>query len=595
MLTSEKAPEKKLAVYNSDVVVDILRKYGIEYVSTNIGSTFRGLWDSLINYGGDESPKSISCCHEEIAVAIAHGYAKASGKPMVALLHDTVGLQHGTMAIYNAWCDRVPIIILSATGPLDTSKRRPWIDWVHTSSTPNELVRNYVKWDDFPFSFSGVPQSLSRAYNLSVTDPKAPVFVCFDAGYLENKIESDVVDRPLVPDLNSNPPSTYPPVDSAYLERIARMLLDAENPIIVAGTTGRNHSSVKSLVELAEASGTRVYDTMERFNFPNTHPLDAEQGDIAGCDVVLSLDTAKLEQVLMTVDKATRKTKFLPNKDARIVKVGLEELLTKSWASDYQGIVRSELSLLADTSTTIPKLAELCRRLASDNPSLRNRIEERTSQARRSHQITKERFKKEAEKEWNDTAISLPRLAGEVWELVKGKPWVLANGDLRKWVRRLWNMEEAGCYLGGSGGAGLGYGMPASIGAALALKNHNKIVIDFQPDGDCLFTASAFWTAAHYRIPLLTIMFNNRLYYNDAEHNKLVAMERGRDAEVAFHNGGDINDPPVDFAKLAKAQGVYGEGPINTPEEIKPAIERGLRIVEVKREPALVDIIVKPR
>jgi thiamine pyrophosphate-dependent acetolactate synthase large subunit-like protein len=595
MMIKEKPLEHKVAVYNSDVVVDILRKYGIEYVSTNIGSTFRGLWDSLVNYGGDESPKCISCCHEEIAVAIAHGYAKAAGKPMIALLHDTVGLQHGTMAIYNAWCDRVPMIILSATGPMDTTKRRPWIDWVHTSLIPNELVRNYVKWDDFPFSFSGVPQSLSRAYNTTVTDPTAPVFVCFDAEYLEDKVEPIAPNRTPTPDLSNNPPSSYPPIDSEYLERVANLLLEAENPFIVASGVGRDNSSVKSLVDLAEASGARVYDTLERFNFPNTHPLDAEQADLTGCDVVLSLDTSKLEQVLTTVDKGTRRTKFLPAKDARIVKIGLDELLMRSWAADYQGIIPSELSILANTANTMPKLTDICRRRARDDSSIKNRIEDRISRARESYSKRRNLFKTEADRQWNDSIISLPRLAGEVWSLVKGKSWVIASGDLRKWVRKLWDWEEPGCYLGSSGGAGLGYCMPASIGAALALKNQNKIVINFQPDGDMLFTSSALWTAAHYHIPLLTIMFNNRLYYNDAEHNKLVAMERGRDAEVAFHNGGDINDPPVDFAKLAQAQGVYGEGPIEKPDQIRSAVERAIRVVEAQREPALVDVVVKAR
>jgi acetolactate synthase-1/2/3 large subunit len=595
MLVKEKRTEEKEAVYNSDLVVDILRRYGIDYISTNIGSTFRGLWDSLINYGGDESPKTISCCHEEIAVAIAHGYAKASGKPMAALLHDTVGLQHGTMAIYNAWCDRVPILVLSATGPMDTTKRRPWIDWVHTSLTPNELLRNYVKWDDFPFSFASVPQSLSRAYNLAVTDPKAPVFVCFDSGYLEDKIEPSTVQRQHVPQLSNNPPSTYPPVESEYLERVAKVLLESENPFIIAGTVGRNISSVKALVQLAEACGARVYDTLERFNFPNTHPLDAEQADMEGCDFVLSLDNSKLEQVVQTVDKASRRTKFVPDQMARIIKIGLEELLTKGWAQDYQGIIPTELSILADSSSVIPKLTSLCNKFVNGDSSIKKKVEERKQRASQSHERMRQKYRKDAEREWNDSMISLPRLAGEVWSIVKGKPWVIANGDLRKWARKLWDWEEPGCYLGSSGGAGLGYGMPASIGAAIALKNQGKIVINFQPDGDLLFTAGAFWTAAHYHVPLLTIMFNNRLYYNDAEHNKLVAIERGRDAEAAFHNGGDINDPAVDFAKLAQAQGVHGEGPVERPEEIKSAVEKALRIVEVQREPALVDVLVKPR
>ena len=594
-MPKENIIEKKEPLYCSDLIVDMLRNYGIEYVSANIGSTFRGLWDSLVNYGGDQSPKCISCCHEEIAVAIAHGYAKASGKPMVTILHDTVGLQHATMAIYNAWCDRVPIILLGATGPMDASKRRPWIDWVHTSMIPNEQIRNYVKWDDFPFSPSSVAQSFARAYNIAVTDPTAPVFVCFDSEYLEEKIDPTKTQQTKLPSKTNNPPPSFPLVDAEALDRVAGILLGAENPFIIAGTVGRRPSSVRFLIELAETIGARVYDTLDRFNFPSTHYLDSEQNELVEADVVLALDTQRIESTLMSVDKSNRGTNFIPKPNLRIARIGLDDLLMKSWAADYQGLVPTELSILADTSTAIPKLTEVCRSYVKDDPVLEKKVDERISKAKIAHQRNRERFQKEAKDQWDDVPISVPRLAGEVWELVRGKSWTIVNGDLQRWLRKLWDWEEPNCYLGGSGGAGLGYGLPASIGATLALKNQKKLAINFQPDGDLLFTASAFWTAAHYHVPLLTIVFNNRSYFNDAEHNRLVAMERGRDFETAFHNGGDINDPPVDFAKLARSQGVHGEGPVERPEQIRSALERALNIVEVRREPALVDVVTKAR
>lgn len=576
--------------YGSDLVVDLLKQHRIEYVAANIGSTFRGLWDSLVNYGGDEQPKCISVCHEEIAVAIAHGYAKAAGKPMAALVHDTVGLQHATMAIYNAWCDRVPILVLGAVGPLDASKRRPWIDWIHTALVPNELVRNYVKWDDFAFSVSSIPQSFARAYSAAVTDPTAPVFLCLDTANLEERIGT------IRSSMERSPAPSFPHIDSSSLETIAKSLLEAENSFIVAGTVGRNRDSVEHLVELAEAIGARVYDTMDRFSFPNTSPLDVSDRTVLGkADVILALDAPRLEFVLSDIDKRTREWKPITRPGAKVFKIGLDDLLAKSWPLDYQGLVRSESSILADTSLAIPKLTEACKRIAGSNTTFRKAIEERKERARRDHHETKERWLAEAKKQWNDVPISLPRLALEVWETVKGKRWIIANGHLEGWVRKLWSWEEPGCFLGDSGGAGLGYGLPASIGAALSQMNSQRVVIDFQADGDFLFTPSALWTAAHYKVPLLIVMFNNRLYFNDAEHNKLVAQARGRNADLAYRNGGAITDPDVDFAQLARSQGVRGVGPIKKPDEIAAALQDALNVVEQERKPALVDVVTRAR
>lgn len=586
--------ERGEPVYGSDLIVDILKEYEVEYVACNIGSTFRGLWDSLVNYSHDRSPKCISVAHEEIAVAIAHGYAKAAGRPMVALVHDTVGLQHASMAIYNAWCDRAPIIVLGASGPTDASKRRPWIDWIHSTTSPNELVRNYVKWDDFPASIPSALESFVRAYNLAVTDPTAPVFVCFDSDYLEEKINS----QEKVPLRSKHPPPRFPSVDSETLDQVARIILESESPFIVAGTVGRNLSSVRSLVELAETTGASVFDTLDRFNFPNTHPLDAPDKEFLGtADSILALDTIKIASVLLQTDKGTRQSKLRIGPGTKLMKIGLEDVLTRSWAADYQGLVATELSILADTSLVLSKLTELCKRIIKRDPSKKKTIDKRLASATIRHKKVREASMKEAKSRWNESPISPARLAIEVWQLVRNKPWIVANGTLGGWVRRLWDWEEPGCYLGGSGGAGLGYGLPASIGVALATTKNKKkpLIIDFQPDGDLLFTSTALWTAAHYRLALLVVMFNNRSYYNDAEHNKLIARYRGRDAEAAFHTGGDISDPYVDYAGLARSQGAYGEGPVEKPNELSSALTRALKVVEVDRMPALVDVITKLR
>lgn len=540
-------------------------------------------------------PKCISACHEEIAVAIAHGYAKATEKPMVAIVHDLVGPMHASMAVYNAWVDRVPIIILGASGPVSTPKKRPWIDWVHSATTPNELFRNYVKWDDFPIDIQSVPQSFARAYNITVTNPKAPVFVCFEFDSLEQTLDQSAV--PQVPSKETYSPPLPIGADDGALEKVAKILTSSQNPVIVAGRVGREKSAVKSLVELAEATGSSVYDTMEAFNFPSTHPLDyTDKAKFETADVILGLEAPMLEYVLSKVDMHSKKHRYLTPKDAKIIRIGLDDLLAKSWASDYQALVPSQLSILADTSIAIPRLTALCKEIIAKEPALKRLIDERIERAHDDHEKLVERWSKEAKLQWDDSPISWPRLAAESWEVMKDKPWVVSYAWLfRDWLRRSWNLTEPGCYLGTSGAGGLGYGVPASIGASIGLLKENKIVIDFQPDGDLLYTTSALWTAAHHKIPLLIVMLNNKSYYNDAHHNMLMAQIRGRNAEAALHNGGDIDDPSVNFAKLAESMGVHGIGPVEKPNELRSVLQDATKMVETTRETVLVDVVTKAR
>jgi thiamine pyrophosphate-dependent acetolactate synthase large subunit-like protein len=573
------------------VVADLLRDYGVEYVAANIGSTFRGIWDSVVNHGDGAGPVPVSVLHEEVGVALAHGYAKASGRPMAVLLHDLVGLQHGSMAVYNAWCDRVPVLLLGAAGPMATERRRPWIDWVHTANVPNSQVRDYVKWDDFPHSIGGVPESLARAYSQMVVEPQAPVYVCFDAGYLEDRVPPGFAAL----DVGRYPKPVEPTADPEAIGRVAGELVSCSAPMIVAGRTGRKKRSVGLLVELAELLGASVVDLGHAFNFPNANPLDATGTDAVGeADVVLSLDAPMLETAMVEVDKETRRARSLLGEDAKLFEIGLDPLLVKGWAGDYQRLLGAEARILAETSSALEALIRDCGEIVGKDPALKAAARERKVAASDRHQRYRSKWRREASKRFEESPISPPRLAQEVWEKVSALDWVLVNGTLSGWARKLWDWTQPGCYLGVSGGAGLGYGLPASVGAALALKGEGKVAVDLQPDGDMLYSAGALWTAAHYRIPLLIVMFNNRAYHNDAEHNRLVSAARGRDDARAYRTGGELRDPEVDFAALAEAYGVKGLGPVEKPGAIGQSIERALQTVR-EGKPALVDVVTSAR
>ncbi len=576
--------------YGSDLIVDLLRALGIEYAALNPGATFRGLHDSLVNYGGNRQPELIQCSHEEIAVAIAHGYAKAAGRPMAAIVHDIVGLQHASMAIFNAWCDRVPLLVLGGTGPMAVEQRRPWIDWIHTALVQGQAVRDYVKWDDQPASLASIPESLLRAYRIAVTAPRGPVYVCFDAALQEQQL-SELVP---VPALERFPPPARLQADDGALDEAAAWLAAAATPVIVAEDVGRNPPAAGALIELADLLAAPVLDRYHSgsYNFPNTHPLDltgAEEELLADADVVLALDVRDLFGALSRVDRATRRTEPIVPTGARIVNVTLADLAVRSWAADYQRIAPIDLPILADVALALPALVERVRKLVRDDgirSARRDRLKMRRDALRQAVRAT-------AERSWHDVPIAPARLAAEVWEAVRGEDWVLVGGTLGGWARQLWEWDRPDRYLGYSGGGGLGYGPGASVGAALAHRGDGRLCVALQADGDLLYTPGALWTAAHHQIPLLIVVCNNRTYGNDEVHQEMVARVRGRPVENRVV-GIRLEDPPVDFAGMARGFGVYAEGPIEAPPQIGPALARAVRRVKEDRQPALVDVVIRP-
>ena len=576
--------------YGSDLIVAVLRSLGIEYAALNPGATFRGLHDSIVNYGGNRRPELIQCGHEEIAVAMAHGYAKASGRPMAAIVHDLVGLQHGSMAIFNAWCDRVPLLVLGGTGPMAVEERRPWIDWIHTALVAGQAVRDYVKWDDQPASLASIPEALLRAYRIAVTEPCGPIYVCFDAALQEMRMPAPV---PL-PEVARHLPPARLQADDAALDEAAALLVAAERPVVIAEYVGRHPGAVAPLVELAEQLAAPVIDLYAhgRGNFPNTHPLDltgAEGELLAEADVVLGLDVRDLYGALSRVDRVTRRSEPVVPPTARVVHVTLDDLAIRSWAADYQRITPVDLPILADTALALPALLERVRRLVRDGESRRVRRDRLTVK----HHALRQAARTGAERAWHDVPISPARLAAEVWEAVKDEDWLLVCSALGAWPRQLWDWDRPDRYLGYSGGAGLGYGPGASLGAALAHRDDACLCVALQPDGDLLYTPQALWTAAHHAIPLLMIVCNNRTYGNDEVHQEVIARARGRPVENRVI-GIRLDDPPVDYAAMARSFGVHGEGPIEAPPQIGPALARAVHRLRVDRQPVLVEVVIRP-
>jgi acetolactate synthase-1/2/3 large subunit len=572
--------------WQSDVIVDLIKRYNFPFITMNPGASFRGLHDSLINYGGNEPPMLL-CQHEEIAVQIAHGYAKASGKPMAVILHDLVGLLHATMAIYYAYIDRVPIFIMGATGPMHEGKRRPHIDWTHSALVQGNAVRDFVKWDYQPSSIEGVPESFARAYSIMTTEPQGPVYMCYDAALQEERLTQDV---PLPPATAAATPAPMMP-DPKAIMAIADKLLAAEHPLLLAEYAGRREGGFQNIVQLAETTGAAVWDVNNALNFPNKHPLclSMDKESLKRTDLVVGLDVRDWEKQFTDLDNAKRiVTNLLPG-TCDTVEIGFGEINISKWSMDYCRMQPCSVRALGDTALGIPELTRICKERIGKDPKLAARIKQCSAAVGRRHDEVWAKWQQDARKNWEASPLTFSRLALEIWDVIKDEDWVLTANDLKHTVRKLWDFDKPYRHPGVELGTATQIGI--SLGVALAHKGTGRVVVDIQPDGDLMFDAGALWFAAKYQIPMLIVMHNNRAYYNDWAHQLRMAQLRGTDENKA-HIGMDLFGPEPDFGALARSMGCYGEGPIDKPEEVRPALLRALAEVK-KGRPALIDTVTQ--
>src|SRR5260370_20175142 len=345
-------------------MVDVLKSLGMEYCAANPGSSFRGLQESFINYGKNSNPEWLTCCHEESSVALAHGYAKIEGKPMMIMAHGTVGLQHASMAIYNAYCDRVPVYIVLGN-ILDVNYRRGTAEWAHSVQDAAAMVRDYTKWDDTPVTLSHFAESAVRAYKISMTPPYDPVVIVADGALQEEPITEKNL---RIPRLAMSAP---PQGDTAAVNEAAKLLLAAENPVIVAGRCARTPKGIDLLVELAELLQCRVQDQRLRMNFPSRHPLyappvtDPITATVADADVVLGLDAQEMGTIthkMRGLNTWGVESSSVMKPGAKIISVSAVELNHKSNYQDFGRYTEVDLNITGDAEATLPTLIEADRK-----------------------------------------------------------------------------------------------------------------------------------------------------------------------------------------------------------------------------------------
>jgi thiamine pyrophosphate-dependent acetolactate synthase large subunit-like protein len=541
----------------------------------------------MVNYGGNKAPELITCLHEESSVAIAHGYAKAAGKPMAVMAHGSVGFQHAAMAVYNAWCDRVPVIMFGGNG-IDADKRRPGTEWSHSVQDPALMLRDYLKWDDAPGSLQHFAESTVRAYRVATTGQMGPVVIMADIDLQEDAIHGK---PPSIPKLR---PSLPLQGDTGALQEAAKLLLNAKNPVILADRAARNQEGVKALVKLAESLQAPVVDLGARMNFPSTHHLclsDQKRALVRDADVILMLEVYDPWGQVNGLSDPFKTVRPEAKPDVKIITIGMNDVSIRSNYQDFQRFLSVEMAIPGEAQASMPILTDYI--LKNATAAQKASFEARREPMKKRWDKQLQDAKEGAALAWDASPISTARLAMETYEVIKNEPWCLAVSDRIAWARKLWPTTEYHQMLGGSGGQGVGYGLPASVGAALANKALGRMTVTFQPDGDLLYAPGALWTAAHHKIPLLMVMHNNGGYYQEVMHLQRMASLHNRRTDQAWI-GNSLRNPDIDYAKIAQGMGVWAEGPIKDPAQLKGALQRALAEVK-KGRPALLDVVCQAR
>jgi thiamine pyrophosphate-dependent acetolactate synthase large subunit-like protein len=570
--------------WGSDAIVEQLSRLDLRYIAQVPGSSYRGLHDSLVNYNGGNNPEMLTCLHEEHSVALAHGYAKVTERPMAVAMHANVGLMHATMAIYNAFCDRVPMVLLGATGPLDAAKRRPWIDWIHTAADQAALIRAFIKFDDQPMSVNAAIASLTRATAITSQIPRAPVYICLDVELQENPLQNIDDLRFMNPERHIHGAAT-PGAAPEDVQIVLSKLQASRRPLLLFGRVDRTKNGWDERIRLAEHYNARVLtDIKQAAAFPNHHHLHAAPASVMPspqtsevvrhADVIVSFEWVDLAGTLQGALGGVEPT-------SHIVHVSLDASLHNGWSKDHFGQPPSDHQVVTESNKFISALLEA---------SVRSKDK---SQPTSWEQIPPK-----------PTSNAIPHLdKGEAIAMEHLAEALYANSDPDKtclvriplgWKGDDLRATHPLAFLGMDGGAGIGSGPGQAVGAALALKNTPYLTVAVLGDGDFMMGSTAIWTAVRHRLPLLLIIANNFSFFNDEMHQERVARTRKRPVENKGV-GIRIDEPAPHIGQHAASLGatVLSEQ-VTKRSQLHEAIRLAVQHVREKKSVVLVDVLIPP-
>lgn len=493
------------------------------------------------------------------------------------------------MAIYNAWCDRVPTIVILGN-ETDAGARRSFVEWTHSAQDAASIIRDFTKWDDNPTTLQHFAESFVRAYKIAMTPPMGPVAIIASGKLQEEPIEEKDL---RIPKLT---PVLSPVGDSGSIAELARMLVNAENPVIVAGRVAHNQAGMTLLAELADTLQAPVNDQRNRMNLASSHPF-YNTGNVANADVVLALEVEDVYMLTHRMSPLNRIGMEAPRKiikdTAKVISITSADLFQRSNYQDFARYNEVDMAIPGDAQATLPMLIEACKKLITSDR--RTAMQARGAKLAEQHAKNKQAAITQATLGWDASPLSPSRISAELWAQIKNEDWSLVGNDafFGRWPNRLWTFDKYHQFIGGSGGEGVGYGAPAAVGAALANKKHGRFTINIQNDGDLNYAPGVLWSAVHHNIPMLNIMNNNRGYHQEVMFVTTMAARANRDVS-RIGIGTKLESPFIDYGTMAKAYGMKGIGPITDPKDLGAAIKQGIEIVK-RGEPVMIDTVTHGR
>ena len=586
------------AEYGSDLIAELIGSLGHEYIFLTPGSSFRGVHDSLVNHTKNHKPKIILVAHEEIAVAMAQGYCKATGKPAMAFLHDLVGIQHATMAFYNAMADRMPVVVLGGSGPADPAQRRK-TDWIHSANTQCDIVKDVTKWTDEPITLQGCLDSIARAQRIATSAPCSPTYVSVDVLVQESNIPEGVS----LPDVKTPRYLPAPPV-AAPRESISsavEALINAEWPLILGGRVGYDKATTPVMTELVEILGAAYQDGHDIICMPSNHPqnLNASFGRtkaegeykkmlMAKTDVVLCVDCLDISNNIGAYEGARGAGEEVAAGKMTVIDLSMNDFTIQHWTHIGGPLHPVDIQVQADGLYGLKQISAEIKRRAEEKPPWLAKAKDRRAEVAMMHDKLRLSQLEAMKLKWDQVPIYLPRMTAELFNVVKEKDWLLAARNYRAWYDGIWEFDGAGQFMSNSIGGGIGYGPGGIIGSALAGRDQGKFTVAIIGDGDFTMGPAAIWTAVHYKIPIMIVLHNNTSFGNDEEHQITLAYRRGRPAENAWI-GQRMVGPEPDYCTIARGYGAWAEEPVRDPEELATAFKKAADVVE-KGGVALVDV-----
>jgi acetolactate synthase I/II/III large subunit len=583
--TSQPAPDKASPsleprpAESAEAYVRALIAHGVECLFMNPGTDTIPIQEALskLEQLGEPVPRTVLCLFELVALAAAHGYYQATGRPQAVLVHVDVGTQNLGGMLHNAQRGRAAVLIAAGRTPYTTDSsqrgtRDTYIHWLQDQFDQHGIVRNFVKWDYELRRPEQMGEVIARALQIAASDPPGPVYVTLPREVLMTEV-GDV--RQPAPELTA--PARLGAGDPDALGDLAQHLVRSERPVVLTSTSGRTRQGFEALVKLAMLLALPVVERRERTNFPTSHPL--HQGFQPGpfvetADVILVVDS----------DVPYIPTQVTPRSDATIVQIDVDPIKERIplWSFPLTSAIR------ADSARALELVAGYAAELLTDGDKAR--IETRRAELTARHNERRAARKASAQAMQHTRPLTAEWLGYCIGQLQREAPECVFVDESLTSHDAVWNHVDTDKpeTMYGSGGSSLGWGLGAALGIKLARPDLPVLLV--VGDGSFIFgePLAAIWASQMNQAPILAIVFNNGAY-NANKAPLISAYPKGYSVQGRHFVGTDLAPSPR-YDLLAAVVGAVGER-VEDPVEVLPALRRGLEHVRAGRS-VILDVIL---